>query len=162
MGMGYGFGCTKCGKGFDVYLGVGMMYPYFCEKLKKAVRRGKYGEEHKQALLEHPDSMVDAERRLYKCKCGYWHDDNALDILETEETEGRWTAAEPVRKHRWIKKVRGKKVVIRKYEHLCPKCGKKMKDITESWSVEELNCTKCGTPLAESMKEQILMEFHWD
>jgi len=144
MGMGYRIKCDKCGKTDELIFGVGMMYPESCEELTESVRRGRYGVKHKQALDEHPDALVDAEMKLYKCECGYWHMSPTLDICETEEKIGRWTVAAPVGKFRLIKEEEDEKVVIEKFPHLCPKCGKKMKDITENWSKEDLICTKCG------------------
>lgn len=152
MGMGYEGKCSECGKTHEFILGVGMFYPSSCEELTEAVCKGEYGEKHKQALLKHPDALVDAEVRLYQCECGYWNSYDRLDICETEETNEIWNVVTDPKeyKYRMIKRKEhsgwrwGEPYIIKKYDHICPKCGKKMKDITKNWHKKDLICTKCG------------------
>lgn len=69
MGSGYRYHCNNCGKDFEAWLGVGMLFPQTCEETLEAVKQGKFGQELKEAAESEPYVGVCAEQRIYVCDC---------------------------------------------------------------------------------------------
>ncbi len=51
MGSGFGLKCSKCGKEYAAYTGIGFLFPQVYKATITDVKNGKYGEEWKSLSM---------------------------------------------------------------------------------------------------------------
>ncbi len=153
MGRFFGFRCRDCGDQFEVLTGTGRSFPLVYGRTLRLAVEGKYGEEIRRFLEEHPDGALDCERVLLLCtECGELA--NGMDLSmyipgENSAGEEKSGAVPPD-----LKTYR----LIRSCEHKC-QCGGKMKVIrgeelarlaeTEDAlnKMKDFRCSECGGQL---------------
>lgn len=151
MGSGYSFKCKKCGREYDVLVGIGFRFPTEYQNCIKAIKRGKYGLEWKTLFLKTPNAVVDAEEYLYVCNsCGYWKIEKSLSLYSSTVELSKDTYIMPY-------KLTEACNFIKSYYHKCKKCGKQMHKVDEDDIPSLLlSCPKCGT---ENNVAELIM---WD
>lgn len=165
MGKGYGFKCKKCRKEFEIFLGVGMMFPDVYKSTIQEIYDGKYGEEWKILADSHEYAAIDCAYTLYKCDCGHWEISMPLDLYEPKNKEfirkkqygiknvEEWGYVPYVMSHNLATNYN----LIKKYPHRCPECGNEMKK-TNITDLTEIRCPRCGNPNATESCKRI----NWD
>ncbi len=165
MGKGYSYVCSKCGKNFDVFLGIGMMFPVIYRRTIEEIKSGKYGEEWKKIFNSQPYTATNAHKYLYKCKnCGYWEESKELSLYVPNDLESfpkTQFGIKTVEEWGYVPYVTEIELkydyhLIKRYIHKCPKCGKTMNQATEKNEFLTLSCPDCG---ALAKREGELM---WD
>lgn len=139
MGLTTTYTCTRCGKSIDVVLGVGMMYPNLCKRVKEDARSGKLGKKLQKVVMQHPEGHMDCETIVYVCDCGAWKTAARNDYyivhnqaFDEDDNYSSWT------------EIGG--TVLYETKHLCPKCRRKMHPLPEE-KLEQLTCPDCGGKL---------------
>lgn len=153
MGAGFTAKCKKCGFLFDVFYGVGFLYPETYTEAIEEAKNGKYGEEIKSFLEIHSDAAINAERVVMQCEeCKNLEigDDLSVFLPKNKDSDGEkekliWSIAFPAEGYKFVAPWELKENYIKmiEYSHKCSKCSGNMKIIPE----EELNslcCPKCG------------------
>ena len=151
MGQGFQFVCKKCKFEYEVFPGIGMLYPLACRDLAKAIESGKYGKKRQKMFKETPDVRVNAETVVFICdECKCWKEATDLSLY-----------APDILKDASVKKnddeyysMDGYHVVMG-YTKLCPKCRKAMRLATDK-EINHLTCPRCG---AKGSRGMMLM---WD
>ena len=168
MGEGYGFTCQKCGKNYEVLLGIGFAFPFVYEETVKKIQKGKYGAKAKKLFQNEPFAAVDCETGLFKCECGNWKAEEIMDFYVPKDREkikakeyGRWSiATEEAEEHigKTVEEIGHIPYVsqgelqddfqlVFSLPHVCKKCKKEMKRIKhpDSYVMRYgLSCPKCG------------------
>ena len=136
MGSGFDLKCRKCGYRFEANLGIGFSFPRVYRDTMKAAMDGKYGEEVRRFLMEHPDGALDCSRVLLRCgECGALDSDMDLSMYLPEE-KGKpedyipwasWTGMEGYK-------------LVRRYAHRCKRCGCSMNSFHENELDEVMGC----------------------
>ena len=86
MGQGCFCSCEKCGSQYNIFLGVGMLYPRIYEELIQSIKNGEYGLEMQEIVKSDEFVAVDAEQKLFVCeKCKDWKVDCGLDLYEPKD-----------------------------------------------------------------------------
>ena len=158
----------KCGEQ-HILEGPGYGYPHFYQEAMAKIKDGKYGKEMKELAESTELVAVDARQTAYVCgECGLIECMECLDLYKPEDVEaakksvvGRWTAGEP-QNDKTIEEIKewpywypyepiegeedddwrpfeGGQVLIKEYEHFCPKCKTVMKKFNPNDK-----CPKCG------------------
>lgn len=121
MGRGLCYKCSKCGKEYRAFIGVGFMYPTVYSEVFHDMKNGKYGQEMKEAV-ELPAASVDAVKYLYICKkCNNWTVDYGLSVYDDSKSHQ----------------------LIKRYVHKCDKCGGVMHRASNA-EKNSLKCPECG------------------
>lgn len=163
MGSCVGVKC-KC-RNKELHLGTGLLYPTLYQKTITGIRNSKYGEEMQQLANATELVTVDVTYKPYRCeKCGHIEAAICLDLYKPNDIEsakrtvvGNWTAFGATISHTvgelgdwpyWIfnencNKKEGNYIMLKKYEHLCPSCKRKMTELDEK-KVKNMRCPKCG------------------
>ena len=119
IGIPFKCGCKPRGYVNQIYYGMIEEGELHTKKLLKAVSEGKFGEEWKKLLCDHPDGSVDFRYDLFVCNnCGNWANEEKLDFyLPIGEV-----------KHKAVNFYLhdNKYNLHRKYTHICSKCGSVM------------------------------------
>lgn len=146
MGCGFVFECSDCAKEFEISLDVGMLYTQYCKRVKDDALKGKYGKRAMKAVLNNPDGVFDCTRVIYKCECGFWHDNEKMIycIPNHPETDCEYYDEWDETNSR----------VIWARRHPCPRCRKEMKRF--DGDVMTLKCPVCGGNLKQ------VDDFLWD
>ena len=171
MGSGYSFRCKNCGKKYNSYKGVGMLFPKVYADLVKAVCKGEYGTEWRNAMMNDYSVAIDAEKKIYVCdKCGSWQAEPDMSLYAlNNQPEGDYSrdSIESIEWDEYVMPYMLRKDpdslwdkepeyhLLKRYEHECCKCGGIMHKATEE-EEENLACPECG-PINEP--ETMLM---WD
>ena len=168
MGRGFSLCCDRCGWTKSAHLGVGFFFPGVYARTMETARAGKLGKRIRQFLDGHPDGALNAENVLLLCEnCGnleYGQDLSMYvrnpDVARGEQ--GRWSAAVPYEGADYVSPMELKRENTYVYYgpgHLCRKCGKPMRSISEEDLTEQMSgdpghmdrteipCPKCGEPL---------------
>ena len=133
MGDGYIFRCSHCDYDFTAYLGVGMMYPAFCQSVMEKGRKGELGPKLQRFLEEHPDGAVDCENVVLRCTaCGELDCGPSLNMYVPKEgytpgpSEGPWSTAMSGEGMSYITPwdLKTHYLLKARYPHRCEKCGK--------------------------------------
>ena len=161
MGSGHAYKCSRCGENYEVYTGIGFLFPQEYRKLITDMKKGRYGEERKELFKKIPLLAVDAEKEYYECEeCGYWNVSECKDLYKPKNVD------------KILKQEHGDKTVedlgevpyvmgydlkhnyelIQKYDHRCPKCEGHMK----KRNIRNVCCPRCGT------KNKPLGNVMWD
>ena len=166
MGRGIELKCSKCRYSFGNNFGVGFLFPQTYQETMEAARKGKLGKDVQSFLVEHPDGALDCDQVLLQCtSCSEM--DRGMDLTmyvpkdKSDVYEGEWSIAcsfggvsyvAP-----WVLKEQYR--LVKPYDHVCRKCGKKMRIIKEEDLVFEgqeykgtdmevnVNCPKCHKPM---------------
>ncbi len=166
MGSGFVLRCKKCGYKKELYLGVGFRFPQIYQETIESARKGKYGKIVQMFLEEHPDGVLNCDRVLLQCPdCNYL--ETGLDLsmyIPKQDTipkeQGRLAVSAPFEDASYVAPWKlDNYELIRHYEHICRKCGTKMKALNEKdlekengplfprREQTEFGCPKCGEPL---------------
>ena len=152
MGNGFSYKCCKCGKEYQGFLGVGMLFPTVYQELIDSIKNGEYGSEWKDLIESEENVAVDAVKHVYCCsKCNAWKVEYGLSLYHPLTD----SALEDVRRGFVIVgadsgmpllesvKFSDNYKLIRHYRHKCDNCG----SITHKASNKEINnlhCPYCG------------------
>ena len=160
VGYGYMYSCKKCGHGYSIHLGAGMLFSHVYRSTLEEIRSGRYGDQWKELILNGPQLVIDAEKHLYRCRdCGHWEVEPGLTIYapsssSTDGDEGGRAGERARILYPWSMD-REKYHRAKVYIHKCPECGKRMKRARGRREMDPLPCPECGT---ENFGEEIL----WD
>ena len=113
MGVGFDVICEKCGNRKTVLIGGGMLLP---QEFRDDILEGRFGQDAREILREHPDWHFWIDNQPFSCSCGYVTG-FAVVIFITDD--GRQ---------------------IRCDRHRCSQCGKVLR--ANSWG--KGICWKCG------------------
>lgn len=166
MGSGFNYKCSKCGKEYSGFLGIGMLFPRDYEKTLKEAKKGKYGPEWKSLISKEDMVAIDAENRVYSCsKCNSWKVEKGLSIYRplTEKAlqdvergyviigqDSGLPYLEPV-------KFSDSFQLIKHYIHKCDKCGSRMHKASNK-EIDNLPCPYCGGERDKTVDSLIM----WD
>lgn len=157
MGAGYVIKCNNpfCKFERHLFAGIGMRFPAIYEEVLEKARKGEFSQEHADFLREHPDGALDAERKIFQCKCcGYYFTDYDLsmylpkDGIEKNPSKGRWSVAFPAEGRHYVSPYAlssGYKL-YRAQSHYCPKCNGEAIETEDVKDVSE-KCPNCGKKL---------------
>lgn len=167
MGTGLNFVCKKCRFSFEAYFGIGFLFPEVYEKAIKDGMEGKLGLEVQSFLQEHPDGALDCDRVLLQCTdCGNLETDMDYSMYVPKDIPALRnrirSAAYPYDGVQYIMpgELEENYVLYSRYNHVCRKCGGRMRNFTEEDIVPGdkyaamrgkdeagVPCPKCGRPL---------------
>lgn len=166
MGQGRTVKCGNCGYEFTAMYGVGFLYPYEYKETIERGRKGELGRKVREFLEEHPDGALDISLTAMQCgSCGKLDNKMKLnmylrreDAVEDEENPGRWSVPVPAENVEYVIPWElGKKHRLHKrYQHVCSRCGGKMKYLKEGSCLQALPCPKCHSVMNE------VSFLHWD
>ena len=150
MGLGYSYKCSKCKKKYEVFMGIGMLYPQVYEETVTKVKNGKLGKEWKNLFEKTDNVAIDVEDHVYCCpECKAWKKEKGLSLY----VPANKYALEDVKSglpifygEDSIPAMMGEKPdysLLKEYEHKCKKCGTKMHEASEE-ELMSLPCPKCG------------------
>lgn len=154
MGNGFLIKCERCGYEFTCFTGIGMMFPVVYKDIVNDIKDGKYGEEHKVFLNEHPNAVINCERKFYMCSdCGAIDTARDLSIYLPKEDVPAPDYIMPNDLKSGYKKVL-------EYKHKCISCGGIMRSESLPDQVEEGNvkCPSCG----KAFEVPEIIEVNWD
>lgn len=148
----YHFGNEK----YDIYFGIGGLYPKTYKFTVTEIRAGKYGKEWKEIFDSKQYVAVNAYDYLYCCKrCGYWENAKCMDLYEVnnpdrmKKTKYSYVMYDELKKD-WK--------LIKAYKHNCIHCKEPMlciQDYEDELTIE-MKCEKCGAVLEKGFA------FMWD
>ena len=150
MGQGYTYVCKECGGMYNVYTGVGMLFPAAYRETLKEIADGKFGSRRKKLYKKIPYLAVDAEECYYECEdCGYWSVEKVLDLYEPKNVEKIRTrkfgekTVEEMSEVPYVTSYDLKKdyILVDRYEHKCPECHGLMKKKNKTI----ISCPVCRT-----------------
>ena len=165
MGTGFRFRCDGCGWKSGANLGVGFFFPKAYKQTMEAARAGKLGERIRQFLIDHPDGALNAEEVLLLCDgCGELGCGQDLSMYVRNPDVPRrlqdpWSVAASYEDADYVSPVELKRENTYEYYgpgHLCRKCGKPMRSVSEEDLTEQMHgdsdhagrteipCPKCG------------------
>ena len=166
MGRGIELVCKRCHYSFGVNFGVGFMFPLAYQETIEAAKEGKLGIDVKAFLCEHPDGALDCDQVLLLCTtCGKLDRDIDLSMYipvgKPVVHEHKWSVPSPQEDISYVTPWKLKKLymLVKPYEHICKKCGSRMRVIKEDDLLEEdqvseekdvtvnVNCPKCCLPM---------------
>lgn len=169
--------CTKCGKRYTFWDGVGFAFPSVFMEVQSSAIKGEFGPELQKLLAEYSNAVVDASNRIYFCKkCGHWENVPSLDCYVPKEDtpkEGSmpWSVAMPSggipeSEYRSIRlatpwELRRNYRLLKGYSHMCPDCGEKMTRFVnppfagkkEHKDILKLKCNECGGDIIDTGNE---------
>ncbi len=152
MGSGIGLKCSKCGKEYAAYTGIGFLFPQVYKETLTDVKNGKYGEEWKNLALSEELVAVDAERYLYVCeKCGHWDTEPDLSLYapnDVEKIKQKKYGEKTVEQWGEVPYVMSDGLeedyhLLKRRDHICEKCGGVMHKATREEEYT-LHCPDCG------------------
>lgn len=117
MGAGYRIACNNCGLDKEILIGSGMLLP---DVFKDDILEGKFGQDAKAIMEEHPDWDYWIDHRPFSCNCNYVTGFPVVIFITDEGKE------------------------IKCDRHRCAKCGKTMR--ANSWGKGV--CWRCGGKLS--------------
>lgn len=168
MGTGYTLRCKKCAYKISANLGVGFFFPKVYQQTMEAAREGKFGETIRQFLQNHPDGALNIESVFLQCpECGSLKNGPDLSMYVRNQEiprreNGRWSVAAPFEDADYVSPMELEQentYVLYAPGHICKKCGKPLKSITENELVKRdagevqergrtvISCPKCGNSL---------------
>jgi len=154
MGNGFLIKCERCGYEFTCFTGIGMMFPVVYKDIVTDIQNGKYGEAHKAFMAEHPDAVVNCERKFYMCsECGAIDTARDLSLYLPKESE-------PAPAYVMPNDLKGKYKKCLAYDHKCTSCNAVMKAASLPKEVEAGNvkCPSCEKPF----EVPEIIEVNWD
>ena len=119
VGVGYVMVCQKCGNGKTLYEGCGYIPP---ESFKDDILEGRFGQDAKEIMEEHPEWPFLVEQEPFSCRCNYITSFTVVSFLADDGTE------------------------IRCDRHRCSQCGKVLRANSKGKGI----CWKCGGPMIAS------------
>lgn len=166
MGNGFGYKCSKCGKEYQGFLGIGMLFPTVYQEVVDSIRKGKYGEEWKK-LTDNKDSIaVDAAKHVYCCsKCNAWEVEYGLSLYQPltdsalQDVQRGFVIIGADSGMPFLGPVKFSEnyKLIKHYIHKCPKCNSRMHKASKR-EIDNLNCPYCGGERDKSCTRVIM----WD
>ena len=78
MGSGFLFTCPQCEEEYWIGTGVGMGFPRVYQFTLQSIKDGYYGKRMKRIAKSIPYAAVDATKKFYYCRRGFWK--TALDM----------------------------------------------------------------------------------
>ena len=165
MGDGRDYKCSKCGKEYHTFWGIGYLYPVVKHDEEQKIKKGKYGQEWKELFQSNELIKVDVENHVYLCgKCGYWTvepglslyvpkdgDETITDQKEDEADEGSWgnDRSAPFDLEGYH--------LLKERVHKCTNCRETMHVATKE-EIPHLRCPECGGKPENGASRMIL----WD
>ena len=151
MGTGYRYVCSKCKEEYEVFQGIGMLFPTTYKNLVDKIKKGEYGKEWKELFETTKNVAVDAETHIYCCsECRSWNAEPGISLYVAVND----SAIEDVKNgyavfydDDSIPAMMGNKPeyrLLKEYEHKCKKCGSVMHE-TGNEEICSLPCPKCGS-----------------
>lgn len=156
MGNGVVYTCGECGREFDVFLGIGRMFPRASQEMGERVSGGAFGLEAQRLYEANACAGTSPVLRLYVCDdCGHWEntadaslfvpDESAaghgvFDGLVTFGEDGHPECIPAMPYEGWR--------MLWRFQPSCPKCERPMREVDPPPIA--LRCPFCGS---ESSKE---------
>lgn len=138
MGMGYTLVCQKCGYSRNLFMDCGMMYYEVLREKTGEAKRGEHGPRLAQLFEEYPNGCIDAMNNLYYCpECRAVACESSLDFYKPKNPE---RDAEDD----WFGPDMSEYELVEAHAHLCPKCGRQMKEVMRLTESEPVECPECG------------------
>lgn len=146
MGSGYMYRCTQCRRKYEVFEGVGFLFPMTCKETMEEILRGKHGEERQRVALDTPGVRIDARNVVYMCPaCGRWEVATDLTLYAPSASKGTTqNAAGQQEEGCMLPDRKGYRVVL-PFAPECAACHAPMRPATER-EIAALPCPRCGTP----------------
>ena len=146
--MGRSFTCSKCGKDYDVFWGIGFRFPQAYKELLEDIKDGKYGQEWKDLVLRGEHVAVDAEDDVYLCrKCGHWVAEPNLSLYVPNDPEAKMkkdeTKEEEAPSYVTSYELKEDYHLLKRRLHRCTECGGIMHRATAA-EISRLRCPYCG------------------
>ena len=138
MGMGYTLVCKKCGYSRHLFLGCGMMYNEVLREKTEEARQGQHGERLRTLFERYPNGCIDAMNNLYYCPdCRTVACESSLDFFKPKD---------PARdaEDDFFGPDMDEFELVEKHQHLCPGCGKPMREVMRLTENEPVNCPECA------------------
>lgn len=138
MGMGYTLVCGKCGYSRNLFVGCGMMYCQVLQQKTREAKEGMHGPKLKALFEKYPNGCIDAMNNIYYCnECRTVECEPSLDFYKPvnpdEEISDELFGPDM-----------DKYELAEEYIHLCPKCGRPMKQVIRLTESEPVDCPECG------------------
>ena len=141
MGIGYSLVCKKCGFSRNLFAGCGMMYHEVLRQKTEEAKQGKYGKQLADLFEKIPNGCIDAMNDIYYCpECRAVECESSLDFYKPKNPF-RESEDEPFGPDM------DEFELVEKHTHLCPKCGKPMKEVMRLTEDEPVDCPECGAPM---------------
>ena len=138
MGMGYTLVCNKCGYSRHLFAGCGMMYNVVLRDKTEEAKQGMHGEQLKKLFEEYPNGCIDAMNNIYYCPdCRIAECESSLDFYKPKD------ASRNAEDDMFGPDMDEFELVAR-HEHLCPTCGRPMKEVIRLTDNEPVRCPECG------------------
>ena len=164
MGTSIEMECNNCHFSFEAFLGIGFRFPQVYQDTINAAKEGKFGEIVQSFLLEHPDGALNCNMVLLQCtSCDELDKSRDLSMYIPKDKpathDGIWSVAFPYKNASYEspRDLKDHYRLIKSYDHICRKCGGKMRPITEENLTPEsyepygipvnVNCPKCHKPM---------------
>lgn len=164
MGYGLGFKCSKCQKDYDVFLGIGMMFPKVYKELVEKIRSGKYGSEWKTLIDSEDNVVVDAEKTVFCCpECAAWRAEPNLSLYVAvnedaiKEAKSGYPYMHKMSPIAEFMMTKPEYKLLKQYDHKCKKCKIVMHEASDD-ELRSLPCPKCGA----APDEEHSSCFNWD
>lgn len=141
MGLGYSLVCKKCGYSRNLFAGCGMMYNHVLREKTEEAKRGDHGARLRELFEKYPNGSIDAMNNIYYCPdCRAVECESSLDFYKPKDPD-RDTEED----------IFGPNMdeyeLVEPHTHLCPKCGKPMKEVMRLTKDEPVDCPECGERL---------------
>ena len=135
MGNGYDYKCRKCHHRYQIFTGIGRLYPKTLEKTVSAIKAGAFGAEWKEAYEKTPGAAIYASNEVFICEdCRKWKEEVDVSIYAPDDPKSRSEMLFPTDGFH----------VVKEYRPVCPKCGGLMRKASKE-ELMNLPCPKCGT-----------------
>ena len=156
MGERFCFTCENCHHKYSADIGRGFGYGNVYRARIAAIEAGDYGLAWQEAFRNTPGAVIDADYVVYICyACKAWEVGTDLSLyapnrsedmsskLDGKKTLGEAGAVQLVQYIKENKSFLGDHHLVKRYYHLCSKCGKRMHKASRN-EIIELSCPKCG------------------
>jgi len=153
MGNADLFVCKKCRYEFYAATGIGMMFPIAYKHTVEEIKDGKYGEEWKRHLEDHPDAAVNCESDFFVCvDCGVPKTDLNLSLFLPVKKRKRasYVLPDDLKKRKQFQ-------LLAEYTHRCEKCNGVCKQLGED-ERPVLKCPECDGEMEIDISRMML----WD
>ena len=165
MGKGYCFTCKKCGCEYQVFSGVGFLFPDFYRDEIVKIANGEFGSELEEAYEKTRWAVINADHVVYVCNsCKHWS-------LEIDHTLYAPNDPEKIAKKKYGEKtvegwgyvpyvfsseLKEDYHVIRRHYQKCEYCRRRMHKATKE-ETRFLPCPECG-----EINEEGGSAIYWD
>ena len=159
MGDGRVFRCKSCGYEYEMWTGVGMAYPRTYKEAMEDAKEGRYGNELKTFIEEHPDCAIDITLAPYVCEnCGQYSSAERMDAFvpkdgaaNGEDNSQIWSTAFSGAGYNYVtpSEIIENYTLSLKHRHRCECCGGDLRELSEKEIKKGLACPRCHSLLVE-------------